>query len=266
MNVVTVRASSMHDFFDCAARAEAKQLRGLRTPMAGNAVLGRAIHRSTALFDESTISGKGLTIEETAAAAVDTFANPGDEVSYDDEDDVRQLENTAVALHKRYCLEIAPKQNYAAVEVRCDSLLIEDLGIELTGTADRVYRSENGYGVADVKTGKTAVRADGHVETKGHAYQVGVYELLAASASGLPITAPGKIIGLQTGKTERGQRAAVSEPIEGARDLLIGDDDSPGVLQMLSRMLKTGSFPGNPRSMMCHSKYCPLFQNCKYRK
>ena len=253
--------------FDCPARWEAEQLRGLRSPMAGNAVLGKALHRSTAKYDQSVIDGTGLTPDETAAVAIDTFADPGDEVAYDEDEDVQSLEKIAVALHKRYCNEIAPRQTYAAVEVRCDSLVISDLGLELTGTADRIsVAKDGGYGVADVKSGKTAVRADGHVETKGHAYQVGVYELLAQHASGLPITAPAQIIGLQTGKTERGQRVALSDPINGARDLLIGDEDSPGVLQMLSRMVHSGSFPGNPRSMMCHSRYCAAYSTCKFRR
>lgn len=266
MRIVTVRASSMPDAFDCAARWEAKQLRGLRTPMAGNAVLGRALHRSTAMYDASVINGTGLTIQETAAAAIDAFADPGEDVAYDEDDDVAALERTAVALHHRYCTEVAPAQRYAAVEVRCDSLVIEDLGLELTGTADRVRKVGDGFGIADIKSGKTAVRADGTVESKGHRYQIGVYELLAEHASGLPITAPAQVIGLQTGKTERGQRVGVSEPVSGARDVLVGEEDSPGVLQMLSKMIHSGSFPGNPRSMMCHERYCPLYNACKYRK
>lgn len=266
MNIISIRASSLPDFFDCAARAEAKQLRGMKTPMSGNSVLGKALHRSTAMYDASVINGAGLTIQETAAAAVETFADPGEEVVYDEDDDVPAMERTAIALHHRYCTEIAPRQEYAAVEVRCDSLVIEDLGIELTGTADRIRKVGDGYGIADVKSGKTAVRADGTVETKGHRFQLGVYELLAEHASGLAITEPAQIIGLQTGKTERGQRVATSEPINGVRDVLIGDSDSPGVLEMLSRMLHSGSFPGNPRSMLCHQKFCPLFSTCKYRR
>lgn len=264
--IVSVRASSLPDAFDCPARFEAKQLRGMRMPIGGNAVLGTALHRSTAMYDASVINGAGLSIQETAAAAIDVFADPGEHVVYEEDDDVQALERTAVALHHRYCQEIAPKQEYAAVEVRCDSLVITDLGLELTGTADRIRKVGEGYGIADVKSGKTAVRADGKIESKGHRYQLGVYELLAEHASGLSITAPAQIIGLQTGKTEKGQRVGISEPINGARDVLIGDEDSPGVLQMLSKMIHTGTFPGNPRSMLCHEKYCPIYDTCKYRR
>jgi hypothetical protein len=109
------------------------------------------------------------------------------------------------------------------------------------------------------------VRADGHVETAGHAMQMGVYELMAERASGLPITAPALIIGMQTGKTERGQRVATGE-IHGARDMLVGEADSPGVLEIAANMIHTGTFPGNPRSQLCSAKYCPAHSTCRFRK
>ena len=111
-----------------------------------------------------------------------------------------------------------------------------------------------------------SVAADGTVKTQGHAYQLGVYELLAERASGLEITQGAQVIGLQTGKTARGQRVAVSHPVEGARDVLVGDSDSPGVLEMVAKMIHAGAFPGNPRSMLCHEKYCPVFNRCKFRR
>lgn len=264
--IITIRASALSDFLDCPARAEAKHLRNLRTPMGGSALLGRAIHASTAVYDKSVIAGSGITVSEAAAAAVDAIYKPDEEVALEDDESPREMESIAVALHGRYCAEIAPKQDYAAVEVTCDRLEITDIGLALTGTTDRVRRVDGGHGIGDLKSGKTAVKADGTVETKGHRYQVGVYELLAERASGLPITAPGQIVGLQTGKTERGQRVGVSQPIDGARDVLIGDADSPGVLEMVSRMIHSGSFPGNPRSMLCGKKFCPIYETCKFRK
>jgi hypothetical protein len=129
-----------------------------------------------------------------------------------------------------------------------------------------VSKIGDGYAVRDLKTGKTAVRADGHVKTDGHRYQIGVYELLAERASGLPITEPAQIIGMQTGKTEKAQRVSVSEGIAGARDVLIGEADSPGVLEMVAKMVHSGSFFGNPRSMLCGEKFCPIHGQCKFRK
>jgi hypothetical protein len=263
--VIEIRASAIGDFLDCPARAEAKHLLGKRTPSSGKALLGTAIHASTAVYDRSTIEGAGITVDEAAAAAVDAIHRPKEDVSLEEDDDVGQLELIALALHRRYCKEIAPTQEYAAVEVQCDRLEISDLGIALTGTTDRVYKGEDGYGIADLKSGGSAVRADGHVETKGHAFQLGVYELLAQAASGAPITESAQIIGLQTGKTERGQRVGIGR-VHGARDALLGDDDSPGVLQAVSRLIHSGTFVGNPRSMLCGAKFCPIYETCNFRK
>lgn len=263
---VRIRASGLADFFDCPARAEAKHLRGLRTPMGVKALVGKAIHKSTAVYDQGVIDRADLTIDDAAGAAVDVFKQPGEDVVYEEDDNPKQLEGIALALHGRYCREIAPTQEYAAVEVTCDNLEIVDLGITLTGQTDRVAKVDDGHGIRDLKSGATAVGADGTVATKGHAFQLGVYELIAERASGIPINAPAKVIGLQTGKTERGQRVAVSGDVIGARDVLVGDQDSPGVLQMLGGMLRSGVFPGNPRSMLCHEKYCPIYNRCKFRR
>lgn len=263
---ILIRASGLGDFLDCAARAEAKHLLGKRTPSTAKSLLGTAIHKSTAVFDQSAMDGAGITISEAAAAAVDAIRKPENDVVLDDDDNLQQVENIAVALHTRYCKEIAPTQQYVAVEVKCESLEISDLGITLTGTTDRIARYADDFGVRDLKSGGTAVSADGTVSTKGAAYQIGVYEMLAEAANGLPIKAPAKVIGLQTGKTERGQRVAVSHDIVNARDALIGDEESPGVLQAISQMISTGTFPGNPRSMLCGVKYCPIYATCRFRR
>lgn len=264
--MVNIRASALSDFLDCPARAEARHLLGLRTPSSGAATLGTALHKSTALYDSSALEGRGITIEEAAGAAVDAIHKPQEDVVWDEDESPAETEGIALALHKLYCTKIAPSQDYAAVEVLCDRLDIVDIGISLSGTTDRVRKVEDGFGIADVKSGKTAVKADGTVATKGHAYQLGVYELLAEHASGIPITAPAQVIGLQVAKTEKGQRVATSGGIEGARDVLVGEPDSPGVLEVVSRMIHAGTFPGNPRSMLCHEKYCPIYNRCKFRK
>jgi RecB family exonuclease len=264
--IVTIRASALSDFLDCPARAEAKHLRGLRTPSSGAALLGKAVHASTAVFDTSRLEKTVITVMEAAAAAVDAIHKPDEEVLLGEDENANEIESIAIALHTRYCHDIAPKKDYAGVEVRCERLEITDIGLALTGTTDRIERTEEGYGVNDLKSGKTAVKADGSVETKGHRYQLGVYELLAEKASGIPITAPSRVIGLQTGKTDKAQRVAQSLPITGARDVLVGDVDSPGVLETVARAVHAGAFPGNPRSMLCGEKYCPIYTHCKFRK
>lgn len=263
--MITIRASALSDFLDCPARAEAKHLLGKRTPSSGRALLGTAVHASTAVYDRGVLEGAGITPDEAAGAAVDAIHRPSEDVIWEDETP-QETEAIAVALHRRYCSEIAPTQRYAAVEVTCDRLEITDLGIALQGTTDRVRVVGDGYGISDLKTGKAAVAADGSVKTQGHAYQLGVYELLAERASGLDITDGAQIIGMQAGKTARGQRVAVSAPVTGARDVLIGDEDSPGVLEMVARMIHAGAFPGNPRSMLCHERYCPIHATCKFRR
>jgi hypothetical protein len=235
-------------------------------PSSSNAALGHAIHASTALYDRSALEGEGLTPEECEGALVDEIYKPKEDVDWADGDlTAQESERIGRMLHRRYCTEIAPSEDYVAVEVLCQSLEITDLAIALTGTTDRVRRVDDGFGISDLKTGKTAVRADGHVETAGHAMQMGVYELMAERASGIPITAPARIVGLQVGKTERGQRVGRGD-LHGARDLLIGDEESPGMLEYASRLIHSGTFPGNPKSMMCGPKYCPVFSTCRFRR
>lgn len=263
-SIVTIRASSLSTLFDCPARFSAIHLEGKRMPSNGKAMLGRAVHASTAAFDQSTLDNAGITIDEAAAAAIDTLHNPDEEVVWDDDSPIA-AEKIALSLHSKYCRIIAPKQKYCAIEVQCERLEITDLGIALTGTTDRIYEVDNAYGIGDVKTGKQAVSADGTVKTAGHAYQMGVYELLAEKGSGIPISAPAQIYGLNTAKTEASQRIATGE-ILGAREVLLGDGESPGVLEMASKLIHHGDFFGNPKSMMCHIRYCPNYSICKFRK
>ena len=92
-----------------------------------------------------------------------------------------------------------------------------------------------------------------------------MYELLAGAAIGQPITAPAEIIGLQVAKTDKGRRAAVGV-ITGARELLVGTEEQPGLLQMAARMIRSGDFYGNPKSQTCTEKYCPVFHECRWRR
>ncbi|MDR0881608.1 MAG: PD-(D/E)XK nuclease family protein [Candidatus Adiutrix sp.] len=261
----TIRASSLPGLFDCPARWEAVHIQGKRMPSSGKAMLGTAVHKSTAVYDESRLKGEGLTADEAAGAAVDVLARPGEDVVWEDDLNPATAEKIALGLHGLYCAQIAPAADYVAVEATCEALTIADLGITLTGTVDRIQRTDDGLGIADIKTGGQVVGTDGRVKTAGHAFQIGVYEILAEAATGQPMSAPAKIIGLQTGKTPKGQRAGIGR-IEGARAALVGSDDVPGVLEMAAKLINSGAFFGNPRSMMCHSRYCPIYNNCKSRR
>jgi RecB family exonuclease len=260
-----VRASSLPELFDCPARWEAKHILRKRMPMSGKAALGKAIHASTGAFDAARVLGSPITADDAAGAAVDALQRPDEDVDWED-DKPEAAERIALALHSKYCEEIAPRQDYAAVEARCEALEISDLGITLTGTIDRVYRTAEGsLGIGDLKTGKQAVNAAGEVKTQGHGLQLATYELLAEVAMQEAITAPARVIGMQTGATERAQRIAIGE-IDSPRDALIGSPEAPGALQYAAIFLKSGNFFGNPRSQLCGAKFCPVHATCQFRK
>lgn len=265
IGIVRVRASALKELMDCPARFEAKHIRHIPMPKSGKAQLGTAIHASTAVYDAARIANDPITPDESAAALVDAIHRPAEPVDWGDDLTPKVAENIGLALHSKYCATIAPRMEYAAVEVTCDALRLPELGLELTGTTDRVRKTESGYGIADIKTGGTAVAADGTVSTQGAAMQMGVYELLAEHGSGLPITEPAKIIGMQTAKTERAQRVAVGT-IHAAREMLVGTPDDPGLLELAANIIHRGAFHGNPSSMLCHERYCPIFKTCKYRR
>lgn len=262
--VPVIRASSLGNLFDCPARWAAIHLEWRTMPSNGKSRLGTAVHASTAVFDRSVLEGAGITIDEAAAAAVDAIHNPEYEVDWEDESP-QDAEKIALSLHRKYCTQIAPHQNYCAVEVQCDRLEITDLGIALTGTTDRIRETEEGFSICDLKTSKQAVAADGTVKTSGHAYQMGVYELLAEQASGIPITGAAQIIGMTTAKTDAAQRIGTGD-IRGAREVLLGDGTTPGILEMAADLIHSGRFYGNPSSTLCHARYCPAYSTCNYRK
>ena len=263
MDNVVIRASSLGSLFDCPARWKAIHLEGKRTPSNGKAVLGQAVHASTALYDQSRIDGNGITIDESIGAAIDLIEKPGDDVIWESDNTPNDAKKIATLLHIKYCQDIAPRFDYEAVEITCERLDITDLGIALTGTTDRIFKTDNGFGIADIKTGKTIVGADGSIKTAGHAFQLGVYELLASQAFGINMSEDAQIIGMTTGKTS--QRVATAK-IEGAVDALVGDEDNPGVLEMAAKIIHSELWFGNPRSMLCGDKFCPIFNSCKARK
>ena len=266
MEPIKLRASSLPDLCDCPARWEAKYIRKLpRLPRSTAAQLGTAVHAGTAVFDKAHLSGSDITVDDAAGVVVDSIYRPEEEVDWG-EDKLTDVEKIALALHGMYCLQIAPRQTYVAVEATCQSLEISDLGLALTGTTDRITEDCFGnLGIADIKTSKSAVAADGTVKTAGHAAQIAVYELLAEASTGRSMTAPAQIIGLQVAKTDRGRRAGIGT-ITGAREMLVGTEEAPGLLQIISGMLHAGTFYGNPKSQACGAKYCPAYHQCRWRR
>jgi len=260
-----IRASSLAEIHDCPARWASKYIEGKTLPSSGKAALGTAVHASTAAYDQSVIDGSGLSIDDAAAAVVESIWRPNEDIDWG-EDSPQEAEKVALSLHIRYCEEISPKMRYTAVEATADDLIIEDIGLCLTGTVDRIYKDAVGQlGIADIKTGKAAVGADGTVATAGHACQLGAYELLAQHTTGQPIDAPAKIIAMNTAKTAKYQRIGIGE-ITGASDVLLGTEEEPGILFYAAEIIHSGLFYGNPKSMLCHASYCPNFGSCRFRK
>ena len=259
---VRVRASSWGELLDCAHRWEAKHLLGMTMPTSSAGALGTALHKSTATFDKSRMSGTGLTVNETAAVLVDSLANPEYEVTWDEPK--RDLEKIGLTLHTDYCRNWSPKFEFVGVEMETKPLDIDVGGfvIRLTGTMDRAraHKTAKGFGIDDVKSGKRAVDKDGKADTKSHGAQLGVYELLFEHTTGETVTEPANIIGMRTGNNPTigmGQ-------IVGAKQQIIGWPGEPGLLEMGAHLLKAGIFPPNPRSQLCSPKFCPRWNSCRF--
>lgn len=261
MRQFRIRASSLGELFDCPARFEAKQILGMKGPSSGKAQLGTAIHAGSAAFDQAVLDGKPIRFADACESLSKEIWEPQYDVDWA-EDKPKDAEMIGIKLLEKYCKEVAPVQQYAAVEVTCENLEITDLGLTLTGTADRIRIVDDEYGLSDLKSGGRAVGSDGRAVTSGHGAQLAVYELLAEHTFGKAMTLPAQIIGLQTAKTT--PRVGLGE-IPNTRAVLIGTDDDPGLLQHASKIIHSGSFYGNPKSMLCSSKFCPRYATCKYR-
>lgn len=263
---VQVRASSLSALLDCPARWLSIHRDGKRVPTSQKALLGRAVHAGTALYDSERLAGQTPSVDAATQCAVHAFEHPGEDVATEEDDGkVEQAKGIAASLTGRYCTLYAPTTRYAAVEVGVDSLHLTDLAIVLSGTADRVRVTDDGLGVTDLKTGKTAVDARGVVATKGHAVQLGVYTLLAEAAMHARMTAEAQVVGLQTNVTPDKQRIAAAE-VAGVREVLVGTEDQDGVLAVAARLAHGEMTFGNPRSMMCSNVYCPIYHNCFWRR
>ena len=259
-----LRASSVGDLFDCPDRWIAVHLEGLRVRQNFRATMGTAIHAGTAHFDTEVLNGQTPSLMAATECAVDALRNSEEETVWDMRRE--EAEGIAVSLTHKYCTEESPKHHFVEVEKTCESLVLSDVGLEITGQVDRIREVGNKYGPADLKSGVQAVNREGHAKTQAHAPQLGVYSLLAEVSTGKRMELDSLVIGMQTAKTRENQRIASTE-VSGVREVLLGDDTRPGLLFNAALMIH-GVIPpyGNPRSMLCHQKFCPRFNNCFWRK
>lgn len=261
-----IRASSWSSLFDCAHRWEGVHILGMTLPSSPRARLGTAIHASTALYDQSRMSGYGLSISDTADIFVETLREQKEEVDWSLEKDltIKTAESIGLTLHSIYCSDISPQYEFEAVEMTTEPLLVDcgdGVEILLKGTMDRsrVVKNRHGSAICDLKSGAKAV-IKGQANVSGHGAQVGTYEMLKEHTTGTPSTAPAEIIGLKTsGKPE----VKVGQ-IENPKELLVGTEDSPGLMHYAKEFFRSGLFPPNPSSYLCSKKYCARWDSCKF--
>lgn len=266
---IRVRASSWGGLFDCAYRWEGTHLLGLQGSSGIRAALGTGLHASTAAYDGSRLYGaSGMSVMDSASVLVDKLRDPGYEIDTRKDDITRaEAERIGLSLHSRYCAEWSPRFVFQAVELETKPLDVDcgnGVTIRLTGTLDRsrlVARSTGTLRVADLKSGGRAI-VNGQANTKGHAAQVGTYEILYAHTTGMPVEGPSEIIGMQT----TGKPAIARGEISGARELLTGTPEAPGLMSIAAQMFKSGLFPPNPSSMLCAEKYCSRWHRCPYHQ
>lgn len=268
MSAIRVRASSWASLFDCAYRWQGIHLLKMPNVVGLRAALGTAIHAGTAAYDQSYhLDHSGLSIDDAAGVLIDKLHDPENE--YDplaDDLTLPAAERIGIALLVKYCGQITPAYQFAAVEMETNPLDIDCGGgvvVQLTGTMDRarVCKKTDGLGIADVKSGGTAV-VRGVAKTQGHGPQLGTYELLFEHTTGERITADAEIIGLKTnGTPEIG-----TGTVRGAKDMMLGTEDSTGLIEFAARMFRSGDFYPNSKSLLCSAKYCPRHSTCPYHE
>lgn len=262
---LTVRASSWAGLFDCAYRWEGVHLLGMKNTVGLRAALGTAIHAGTAVFDQSRLDCSGLTIDDAAGAFIDKLQDPENEYDKNKDDlTINEAQRIGIALLAKYCKEISPNYDFQAVEMETKPFDVDCGGgvvIRLTGTMDRarIKKTTGGVSIADIKTGGAAVQ-NGAANTKGHGAQIGTYELLYEHTTGQQITEAAEIIGMKT----KGKAEIATGTISNGRLMMVGTEDTPGLIDFAAEMFRTGKFYPNPKSMMCGEKYCPRWKTCHF--
>lgn len=262
---LTVRASSWAGMFDCAYRWEGIHLLKLRNVVGLRAALGTAIHAGTAVFDTARLTGDTVTADDAAGVFVDKLRDPENEYDPSRDDlSVPEAERVGITLLTKYCFEVSPRYNFVAVEMETKPLDIDcgnGVTVRLTGTMDRarIRKGDRGVGIADLKSGSAAVQK-GVAVTKGHGPQIGTYELLYEHTTGEPITDDAEIIGLKT----KGTAEIATGIVKNAKRVMVGTEDTPGLIEFAAEMFKTGRFYPNPKSLLCSANYCPRHATCHF--
>jgi hypothetical protein len=266
-----VRASSWIELFDCSYRWYWKNIQGVRKPIGGFAMVGTGVHKGTEVFDRARLEQRPASIEEATQHAVDAIDNPKDEdgsareVEYDNEDMSKgEAKDFAVQLTAKYCRELAPAMQYSDIEIKIKNLNVTTSygALQVSGTIDRVRIHNDGPpGITDFKTGGTAVGTDGVANTKGHHLQLGIYTVITEIDRNMKLGAA-TVVGFQTNSKLRVGTGTVERP----KRALVGNTETPGLIEVAAKMLKDGVFPPNPKSMLCSRKWCPAYDLCIYHE
>jgi len=266
---IRVRASSWGRLFDCAHSWEGTNLLGMHSPSGLRAHLGTCIHHATALFDAARMPGATpIDAIEAVEAFLVAFDNPAGDVDFT-RDNITQREARRIGadLVSLYCREVSPMFRFTAVELKLRPVRIsvDRVVIELTGSLDRSRHVAGPTSrctiTADIKSGSNVVDGNGAASIKGRSAQCGTYELLGELQTG-DTSIGSQIIALPTnGKA----RAAVS-PVWRAKDVMVGDEATPGLIEVAAGMFSSGLFPPNTQSRLCSDRYCARFSTCRYRE
>lgn len=272
------RASSLAEFLDCPARWQAKHLLGKKLPSGAPAIIGNGFHAGSAHYDSAILEGQKPSsdlIGDAMEAAAETVRNPRDDVHWDD---MRPAEAIDIAVKnvQMYCTDIASRFTFVEVERKLDNLdVIASNGvfIRFTGTMDRkrseVVPIEPGLdlirtGIVDFKTGKRIVTSDGKVNIQTAGAQLAQYELLDMMSAGTTAERnllPAGVVAIPTAGKHGPKFATIDNP----HKLLITEGGKKGVIDMVADIYKHDLFYGNPRSMLCNKKYCPIYDTCRWR-
>jgi len=260
-----VRASSWSRLFDCAYAWEGEHLLDYRKPAGMRALLGSSLHHGTAVFDQSRIDHDEVTVDVSVGAFVDMLNAPKFEVDYTADDlQIREAERIGIKLLQAYCTTISPQYYFAAVELETKPFDIDCGGgivIRLTGTMDRsrAVIKTGKHRIIDLKSGTRAVQK-GAAATKGHGPQFGTYRLLSEHTTGVETDETSEIIGLKTS----GKPEVAKGYLRGAKRLMTGNAEYPGLIEIAAQMFRTGLFPPNTSSILCAKKYCARWDKCPY--
>lgn len=278
MRTESIRASSFATLLDCSYMWEGIFILGMTKGANGRMHLGTSLHASTAIMDQAKKDGSPLVSGDVDTVFYEIFDKPEYDVDWKHDDlNKTQAESIGLNLNAKYFKDYSQTMTFSEVEKQIDSVIIEvpkyEIAIELTGKMDRSRtvisewqvegeEQKTSHGIVDLKFGKMAVNTDGVATTKGHAAQIGVYELLEDMTSDYTVDMPARIIGMQTTKSAR-----IGEgTIHNAKERLLGNENFTGYIEMAASILKSGIFIPNSRSMLCDKRYCPRFEVCPYHE